>query len=287
MSTEPTPREIDAALAALAPVFGRAEARATAPTEREVAGALALGPRRPSRRIAPLAGALLLTGAAFAAASLGSAPWRPEEPAPAEHRPSPPALEPDPPGILAPTPVAAPAPPPSTPLAAPRPAPAPIPAASTPAAAVFAGLIGRVEAGERTPELVAALEAFAELAPGPLGAEARDQALRIRVSDGDPDLALVAVDAALDAAPAREDLAELRADLLRARFGDCARAEPAYRALRSAADPRRAARAAAFAGLCGLSLGRPDAEDLLRAALAGGLEPGLAQRVELALSSRR
>ncbi|MCB9675795.1 MAG: FecR domain-containing protein [Alphaproteobacteria bacterium] len=163
---------------------------------------------------------------------------------------------------------------PTAPVRTPRPeAPAP---AEDPGEAL-ADLITRVEAGERSDDLLAALESFARGLPEahPLAGEARTLAMVVGADVWPADTAMVALDAWLvqhPRHPHRTRLVEARATVARARLQRCDLALPDYRVL--AAGPRgpASARAAAWQGLCAASLGMDDeAANALDAALERGV----------------
>jgi hypothetical protein len=304
--TAPTRAEADRVLATLQPAFGPDEAQATSPTEAEVRRTLANLRARPAPR--PWGWILVgtcLAGSALAAGVVSSAWIEPEPveilsaPAPRPAAPPPaPVAPPTPAPTLAPLPApsAPPAPPvapPDTPpeaLAVPpaEPPEAPPPASTVPAS-TFAQLLARLEEGERTPALLAELELYAATQPSTvLAQEATLHALRLRAESSDPVETLARLSRYLDQHGEREDVLELRADVLRGRLGDCGAAVTDYRRLSGATDPRRAARALAWRGLCAVEAGaQRDAQLLLEAALLAGVEAPLKERVELALAALR
>ncbi|MCB9689491.1 MAG: hypothetical protein H6738_22280 [Alphaproteobacteria bacterium] len=153
---------------------------------------------------------------------------------------------------------------PTTVAAAPAPPvmPAPLPPPN-PDGRVLAGLLGRVESGERTAELRDELRAWAAGSPGgALAAEAQVAALEIDVALSEPDDAVDALDVWLLAHrddPHRVGMLELRADTILSR-GGCEEALPAYVALAAEARGEVLARARARVSLCTERLGRTERE---------------------------
>jgi hypothetical protein len=301
--TAPTQAEAERVLGALRPVFGPDEVLATSPTEAEVRRALAtLRTRRSPRSWGWILLGTCLAGSALAAGVVRSGWLEPEpveipaEPVPARSmalRPPLPELPaPVPPVVLPlPEPPAPPRPrrpPPQATEEPPPPPPAPQGPPAVPVSA-FARLLARLEEGERSPALLAELETYASAHPSAvLGQEAAVHALRLRAESADPVETLARLGSYLEQHGEREDVLELRADVLRGRLGDCGAAVADYRRLSAAADPRRAARAIAWRGLCAVEAGAErDAQLLLEAALLAGVEPPLRERVELALAALR
>ena len=185
--------------------------------------------------------------------------------------------------------VPAPAPPRPKPIRPkpirPEPAP-PVEAPSRPA--VLGTLLKRVEAGERSEQLVGELESFAHADPAsPLHAEALATALEVAAGLREPTVVIAGIDGFLaehGSSPRALALTELRGDLSRNGLHDCASALPSYRTVAADTTGQRRARAEAWRGLCAAGLGqREEALEALRASLRLGVSGSLRDEVELAL----
>jgi hypothetical protein len=153
----------------------------------------------------------------------------------------------------------------------------------------LASLLARVEAGERSEELVASLEAFAASAQGPLAQEALPTAIEVAAEVREPQVVIDTIDWFLQTHPRsvrRKVLLELRGDLARNKLRDCELALPSYRELASSSSGAQQARAEALRGLCAASVGRVDeARTALLLSLQLGLEPPLWSEVHAAMDA--
>lgn len=188
------------------------------------------------------------------------------------------------PGVPAPVPVPGPA---LSPVAVPRPAPL-LPTEDPPPsrAEVYASLLVRAEAGERSAMLAEALEAFADADADALSRAARVLAVKVGADERPPSVTLQRANALLaDPAefPGRADVALVVAEIHRA-AGDCGAAIPYYR---TATSPVRRADALAGWGLCEDALGRrAEADRLLDEAVYAGLAGRRLQEVRLHRAER-
>ena len=153
----------------------------------------------------------------------------------------------------------------------------------------YASLLARIDSGERSEELVTALEAFAAESDGPLSEAALVTALDVAASVRPPEVVLATIDWFLSTRPRsahRKALLELRGDLARDRMRNCEIALPSYRELAGTASGSQQARAEALRGLCAASVGRVDeAKTALVTSLQLGVDLPLRSEVHAALDA--